>query len=1099
MSRVPFPPPSWNAAATLAERVRSLRAGARDALPFDATLAARELAVWRAQAPFERDERFAQRLQQARITVAELERLLGEDASRVLPADSEPEWARAIERAFAAEHAHAPWSVAITAPNEAAPTLRFLDALAPLIHAGRERLLARALEIARAHPRAPFEPRRAIDALLAPLPWNLHAMILRPMVLELHAQRLEGKLAGASGAERFQSFVHGLSNPQGALAFLAEYPVLARLCVAAIERWEHFAAEFLLHLAQDADELRAGFGAEFANAKLARIDGGAGDAHRGGRSVLVAHFHCSAGDERSARLVYKPRSLAVDVHFQELLEWINRADVLPTLRTLRVLDRGDHGWVEFVEARACSSRDELDPFYRRQGGLIALLYALEAIDFHYENLIASGEHPVLVDLESLFHARFPGVDDDDSALRLVARATDRSVMRIGILPQKSMGDAEFQGVDLSGLGGAAGQLTPERVLQWADLGTDEMRARRERVAMPGANNLPRVAEGRAQIIDHERELLAGFSAVYRLLMQRRDELLAPGGPIARFAGDSVRCVLRPTSIYGSLLAESFHPEYLRDGLERERFLDRLWLGAENAPHLERVLASERADLEELDVPVFTTRPESRDVWDARGVRIGAFLGKSGLQLVTERLHALEPSDLARQSWFIHASLATLEISRASLDWAGYPRVAKLAPANAQELAPRLVDAARRVGDRLIDLSPRDERDVAWMGLNYDETSWSIVPLLEDLYAGSAGILHFLATLGALTGEARYTDIARRALVTHRRRLSFCAERVRAVGGFNGWGGTIWTLAQWSALWNDAQLLAEARACVERAARCLDEDEHLDVIGGCAGLVAALRALHSIAPDESTLALARRAGDRLLARATRLPAPAGVDSAAFAAGWFTRIDTDQPITGFSHGAAGISWALCELFRMTGDERYREMALAGVLYERTRLVASEGNWMELSKEKLALPPEKRGDGTLSVAWCYGAPGVGLARLASLDVLDHPIVREDVEIALKTTLARGFGRNHSICHGDLGNLELVQRAAERFDDARLRRIALEIQATVLASIETSGFLCGVPLAVESPSLMNGLAGIGYGLLRAAHPERVPSVLLLESPRVR
>ncbi len=29
-----------------------------------------------------------------------------------------------------------------------------------------------------------------------------------------------------------------------------------------------------------------------------------------------------------------------------------------------------------------------------------------------------------------------------------------------------------------------------------------------------------------------------------------------------------------------------------------------------------------------------------------------------------------------------------------------------------------------------------------------------------------------------------------------------------------------------------------------------------------------------------------------------------------------------------------------------------------------------------------------------------------------------------------------------------------------------------------------------------MTGLAGIGYGLLRAAWPDRVPSVLLLDTP---
>ena len=37
-------------------------------------------------------------------------------------------------------------------------------------------------------------------------------------------------------------------------------------------------------------------------------------------------------------------------------------------------------------------------FYERQGGYLALLYMLQATDFHHENLIAAGEHPVLLDL-----------------------------------------------------------------------------------------------------------------------------------------------------------------------------------------------------------------------------------------------------------------------------------------------------------------------------------------------------------------------------------------------------------------------------------------------------------------------------------------------------------------------------------------------------------------------------------------------------------------------------------------------------------------------------------------------------------------------------
>ncbi|MEW1847765.1 hypothetical protein AB0392_58245 [Nonomuraea angiospora] len=35
-----------------------------------------------------------------------------------------------------------------------------------------------------------------------------------------------------------------------------------------------------------------------------------------------------------------------------------------------------------------------------------------------------------------------------------------------------------------------------------------------------------------------------------------------------------------------------------------------------------------------------------------------------------------------------------------------------------------------------------------------------------------------------------------------------------------------------------------------------------------------------------------------------------------------------------------------------------------------------------------------------------------------------------------------------------------------------------------------------VQVPGLMTGLAGIGYGMLRAAAPNRVPAVIALEPP---
>jgi lantibiotic modifying enzyme len=134
----------------------------------------------------------------------------------------------------------------------------------------------------------------------------------------------------------------------------------------------------------------------------------------------------------------------------------------------------------------------------------------------------------------------------------------------------------------------------------------------------------------------------------------------------------------------------------------------------------------------------------------------------------------------------------------------------------------------------------------------------------------------------------------------------------------------------------------------------------------------------------------------------------------------------------------------------------------------------------------------------AWCHGAPGIGLARLSLLPELGNdPGVLAEIEAALKNTIEQGSTFNHSLCHGDLGNLDFILEASRVLADSTLAAKVKELSAAVLADIEQHGWICSNPLNVETPGLLIGLAGIGYGLLRLADPDRVPSVLVLEAPR--
>jgi lantibiotic modifying enzyme len=199
-----------------------------------------------------------------------------------------------------------------------------------------------------------------------------------------------------------------------------------------------------------------------------------------------------------------------------------------------------------------------------------------------------------------------------------------------------------------------------------------------------------------------------------------------------------------------------------------------------------------------------------------------------------------------------------------------------------------------------------------------------------------------------------------------------------------------------------------------------------------------------------------------------------------------------LTGFSHGAAGIAWALLELSHVTGDQRFRTAALEAIRYERGCFNPSVGNWEEFSKFGGKTSGAERAK---EVAWCHGAPGIGMARLAALRTLDDAEVRTEIDIALNTTLSNGFGHNHSLCHGDLGNLELLLQARNRLGVFRWNDEA-GVRTAILDGIEQDECICGTPWGVESPGLMTGLAGIGYQLLRLAEPQFVPPILLLGPP---
>jgi type 2 lantibiotic biosynthesis protein LanM len=1067
----------WCKALTLVERSKTL---SKEILlsPRDnrhSQLGKQRFQRWQSQPQFATESIIEQRLALLAIDDEKLIYLLGEPEDRLcqrMPAT--PTWLIDLVEAYA-------WPA--TAYTDLAPgeeELGFLELVQPLVDQACERLHAGVIDLMDQWPSLPFDPDSIEDILLMNLPDPLLMRLGRTLVLELNVARLQGHLDGATPEERFMSFVEQLRLPEASMAILADYPVLARQLVTCINQWTEVSLEFLNRLCADWQSIRRLFSPDSDLGILVELIGGAGDTHRGGRSVMIARF------DSEFQIVYKPKSMAVDIHFQDLLSWLNERGCTPPLHTLRIIDCATHGWMEYVEYQECNSAGQVEHFYQRLGLYLALLYAINASDFHLENLIAAGEHPLLIDLETLFNPEFDRFDENEAFLQ-AQRTMVQSVLVAGMLPQRMWSGDDYGGLDISGLGGEAGQLTPDRLPRPDGLGTDEMRYIREQLELSGEANRPALNGVEVSALDHVEDVVRGFRDMYRLLIKHREGLLAVDGPLDRFAQDEIRVLLRPTRTYDQLLFESFHPDALHDALDRDLLFDRLWLVVPERPFMASAIAAEQGDLQQGDIPVFTTRPVSLELKSGCGETITDVLTETGMALARRRIERLGDEDLQRQEWFIRSSLTTLtpyEFGISKSVKAPY-RLSESATEIGRE---QLLNGARDIADRLAATAVLGKQDVCWIGLEMlAEASWDISPVGMDLYNGIPGIALFLAYAGAILQDDGYTALARRGLAGMLQHFEQFGSDLPGIGGFEGWGGTLYTLTNMGVLWDDTAVLSQAGEVVDVLANFIEQDDVFGVLRGAAGAIGALLTFHDCQPSTKAIDAAIACGDHLLTSAQIFEQGLG---------WTPPDSSSPPLAGFAHGAAGIGWALLALAEATGEERFRIAGHQAFAYERNLFVQNVGNWPDLRlndpENGQAAPDSPR----FPVAWCHGAAGIGLSRLSAYSVLPDEELHNEIQTALNTTKSCGFGQTHCLCHGDMGNLELLLEAGRILDDETWWFEAQRLRGRVLESIDRYGYYCGGSGGVELPGLMLGIAGIGYQMLRLAEPELVPSVLTLTSP---
>jgi lantibiotic biosynthesis protein len=424
------------------------------------------------------------------------------------------------------------------------------------------------------------------------------------------------------------------------------------------------------------------------------------------------------------------------------------------------------------------------------------------------------------------------------------------------------------------------------------------------------------------------------------------------------------------------------------------------------------------------------------------------------------------------------------------------------PGRPRRRPPSVLDVASEIAERLDRSAIRHERRCTWLGRDNSEMQSPMVPMVPtvrslggDLYSGTAGVALFLAELTRVRGTAKVRKLLAGALA-HARRVD--VAKAGAGGLFTGQAGLGYACVRAGDALGDSDLVRAGIQALHASSAICSATRAFDLMSGHAGLVVAAAALCPQYPELEAIVVA---GSRAIRdAATRESSQWTWRAEVVAQGAPGR----HVLTGLSHGLSGFAAALMVAYRVTGDESMRDAARGALVSEDAWFMAERSNWPDLrdvKEESLPTEESARAGYVCGETWCHGAPGIMIVRAMAKKVLPNREyagwhLSDAVRSTLKSLERWAPGSDVTLCHGALGLVECLRSARASLGAKQRVTVDEACDKAVARVIRAHGreewWPSGLPSRGFSPSLMLGMAGVGYQLLREAGPERVPSLLL-------
>jgi len=921
-------------------------------------------------------------------------------------------------------------------------------------------------------PKASEWEKSFVDDFYEELTDILEGISIKCLITEIHYNKINGNLKGDNDIDEYEYFNSNYFTSRKNLnEFFEAFPLLENMLIENITMYASNIAEMLESLERDKSGVikEIFMGIEFNKIISMHIYG---DAHINGKRVICLEF------DNNKKLIYKPRKLTYEKNYYKFINFLYGNMGLET-KYVKIVDGEECGWIEFIEQTPCLNELEIRNYYKRLGINLFVCYLMGNRDIHYENIISQGEFPVLIDLE-VFECR----DKNNPILTANEKAKNiiqNSVLSIGILPFY-LESNKGKGINLSAMDAQVGKIMPYSIPTIRFRKTSSIKIEYSNPVIKKANN-EILFEGKKICVEkYSEQIIEGFHWAYNFVMKSKEIFYSFLNQIKEI---KCRIVLRNTQQYQMLINTLYWPELLIDETKRDDHINRVFLNGNRITD-KPILLSEIRSMIKGDIPYFYFFPTETAMYTFDNKKINDYFAEPMMEIIEERFNNMSSKDLEVQLHFIEMAMALAKgnIKKIKNNYC-LPNIMQQQQNNYE--VDVLQSAVKRIKNEVFEKAIYyRNKDVSWIVPKLhmtNELEWHMDFTDVYIYSGIAGIAVFLHTLNLLP---EYGEIKEMIQQLDKKLFSYTDSLMpdetikepgmNMTGAINGEGSVVYAYQLIYKLSKEEIYLDYAERHCEILLKKVETCIYQDLISGNAGAVIIFINMYKLTNNMKYLTWAIHTANVVLSKAKKQEI-GGI-------AWEVK-EVKLSLSGFSHGNAGILYALAKLLQLSDDEKYINAIREALKYENNLFDSTINNWIDIRKE------EKDTD---SVSWCHGAAGILLSRLEllKLDISDiHEIAEQDIKRAVDKIITMPLRNGMCLCHGNFGNISTLLSYLSIYNNDDLKKIISYYIHEVSNNI-AEGKLSFIQQEIH-PGFMNGLSGIGFLLLKIINPI-LPDVLKVD-----